>query len=216
MHTLTWILRPIMFALIYILCSCFSPCALKLLKLLIIYYSTSLFWHLPRYLTAACSCSRLGILFTSWVIYLLEVLLLHYYVTDLQPLSSTLSSSSAHDLFASGYESCCKCGTWNPVLGCLTEARELSMSSAVLQFAIPATRTFRLLRTDGFNCCVYRLSCLSVCLSHTSHTSCVSVWVTSIRWSGPIHYTCFDYRTTCLWNYMLFVFFISSRFSSHL
>jgi len=88
MHTLTWILRPIMYTLIYILCSCFSPCALKLLKLLIIYYSTSLSWHLSGYLTAACWCGRIGILFTSWVIYLFEFLLLYYYVTDLQLLSS--------------------------------------------------------------------------------------------------------------------------------
>jgi len=65
------------------------------------------------------------------------------------PFLRTLSSSSAHDLFASGHESCCNCGTWNPVLGCLTEARELSMSSAVLQFAVCVTRTFRLLRTAG-------------------------------------------------------------------
>jgi hypothetical protein len=78
------------------------------------------------------------------------------------PCLPTLSSS-AHDLFASGYESCSNCGTWNPVHGCLTVAREPSMPSAVLQFAVCVTRAFRLLRTAGVT--VACIGNVDVCLA---------------------------------------------------
>ena len=78
------------------------------------------------------------------------------------PCLPTLSSS-AHDLFASGYESCSNCGTWNPVHGCLTVAREPSMPSAVLQFAVCVTRTFRLLLTAGVT--VACIGNVDVCLA---------------------------------------------------